>query len=510
MNKKSSKTRKEIRMEARASMRGCLSLDCRRALMKSFKSSSSILLLERIENSATNFILSHSDYANLFSTKPKEKISSSFDNAVLHSIGIENHDPDTGINVSDQWKSSLQQLTHACIEEDHGCPIILVCGPKNVGKSTFNRYLINQLLNHIPSVGYLDCDLGQTEFTPPGCVSLMNITKPVFGPPFSHQRDAQKMVYFGETTCEQEMERFVESVKYVLASYKREQPLIINTMGWVKGFGLLLLIDLIRLLSPSHIVQIVAKGSDDMEPLTQNYVQNSPGFLTKNSSQSRSRNKRSDFSEDDEPDYAESLYFRSSLEHHLISIESEFSGAGESGNVRCHSSILRDLAMMGYLSKLQQFDPLQVIPLNSLLPYEVPFRSVALRVIHSDVSPSHIMYSVNASWVGLCYILDDIRSEDDGPVILNQTPVCDCLGFGIVRGINMERKVYHILTPVPPETLRLVNCLLVGNISIPHAIFKNQRGIKGEIPYVTAEYDFNICGSGKMKINKKLKRREHQ
>ncbi|MEE6524271.1 hypothetical protein FKM82_023647 [Ascaphus truei] len=84
------------------------------------------------------------------------------------------------------------------------------------------------------------------------------------------------------------------------------------------------------------------------------------------------------------------------------------------------------------------------------------------------------MYSVNASWIGLCRILDDIRSQDDGPVILTQTPVCDCLGFGIVRGINMEKKVYHILTPVSPESLRLVNCLLVGNISIPHTIFKNQ------------------------------------
>uniref|UniRef100_A0A8C5MJD4 Polynucleotide 5'-hydroxyl-kinase NOL9 n=1 Tax=Leptobrachium leishanense TaxID=445787 RepID=A0A8C5MJD4_9ANUR len=509
LNKKSSKTRKEVRMEARAAMRGCLSLDCRRAVMKSFKSSSSILLLERIEDAATNFILSHPDFTAIFSTKGKESPSPSFENAVLHSIGIENQDPDTGIRMPDEWISSVQQLTHACIEEDHGCPVILVCGPKNVGKSTFNRYLINQLLNHISSVGYLECDIGQTEFTPPGCLSLLNITKPVLGPPFTQQRDAQKMVFFGETSCEQEMERFVESVKYVIASYKRDQPLIINTMGWVKGFGLLLLIDLIRLLSPSHIVQVTAKGSDDMEPLTQNYIENSPGFLTKNSSQCRSREKRPDFSDDEDQDYIQSPFSKHSVGHHLLAIESDFPGVGETGSVRCHGGILRDLAMLGYLSRLQQFDPVQVIPLNSLVPYEVPFSAVALRVIHSDVAPSHIMYCVNASWVGLCYILDDVNSEDDGPVILSQTPVCDCLGFGFVRGINMEKKVYHILTPVLPKTLRLVNCLLVGNISIPHAVFKNQRGIKGELPYLTAEYNFNIYGAGKMRIHKKLKRREH-
>ncbi|KAM8927131.1 polynucleotide 5'-hydroxyl-kinase NOL9 [Pelodytes ibericus] len=506
--KKSSKTRKEIRMEARALLRGYLSLDCRRAIMKSFKSSSSILLLERTEDAATNFILSHPDYANLFSTKAKER-SPSIDNAVLYSIGVENREPNTGIKMSDKCISAVQQLIHACIEEDHGCPIILVCGPKNVGKSTFNRFLINQLLNHIPCVGYLECDLGQTEFTPPGCVSLMYLTKPVLGPPFTHQREAQKMVYFGETTCEQDMERFIESVKYVITSYKREQPLIINTMGWVKGVGLLLLIDLIRLLSPSHIVQMGAKGSDDMDPLTPKYIHDSPGFLTKNSSRAQSKERRLDLS-DQEQDYAGSPLYTASVGHMLHSIESDFSGAGEAGNVRCHSGILRDLAMMGYLAKLQQLDSEQVVPLNSLLPYEVPFSAVALRVIHSDVTPSHIMYSINASWVGLCYILDDLNSENDGPVLLTQTPVCDCLGFGIVRGVDMERKVYHLLTPVPPETLRIVNCLLVGNISIPHSVFKNQRGFKGEIPYVTSEYDFRISGAGKMKKNKQLKRREHQ
>ncbi|KAM4703283.1 polynucleotide 5'-hydroxyl-kinase NOL9 [Rhinophrynus dorsalis] len=510
MPKKTSKTRKEIRMEARAQLRSYLPLDCRRTIMKSFKSSSSILLLERLEESSTSFILSHPDYANIFTTKAKERGPPMLHNAVLFSVGIENRDPECGLKISDESSSAAEQLVNACIEEDDGCPVILVCGPRNVGKSTFIRYLINKLLNHLPCVSHLDCDLGQTEFTPPGCVSLLNITKPVLGPPFTHQQEAQKMVFFGETTCEQDMERFVESVKYVITSYRREQPLIINTMGWVKGFGLLLLIDLIHLLSPTHIVQITAKGSDDMEPLTKKYIQDSAGFLTKGSSPAKNKVKEFESSDEEEQeDYAEGLHVRSLARHQLIAFETDFTGSGEAGNVRCHSGILRDLAMLGYLSKLQQFDLDHIIPLNSLLPYEVPFSAVALRVVHSDVAPSHIMYSVNASWVGLCRILDDIISEGDGPVILTQTPICDCLGFGIVRGVNIEKKVYHILTPVPPESLRLVNCLLVGNISIPHTIFKNQPEIKGEIPYVTSEYDFKISGAGKMKINKHLKRREH-
>lgn len=51
--------------------------------------------------------------------------------------------------------------------------------------------------------------------------------------------------------------------------------------------------------------------------------------------------------------------------------------------------------------------------------------------------------------------------------------LCACLE-GICRGIDMEKRLYHILTPVPPEELRTVNCLLVGAIAIPHCVLKCQ------------------------------------
>ncbi|XP_056398916.1 polynucleotide 5'-hydroxyl-kinase NOL9 [Hyla sarda] len=508
--KKKFKTRKEIRAEARTLLRGYLSLDCRRAIMKKFKSSCSILLLERLEDTTVNYILSHPEYAKIFGTKLKGMQSSPESDPVLQSIGVYRCDPETAVSVSEETASAAQHLVSACLEEDNGCPIILVCGPKNVGKSTFNRYLINQLLQHIPCIDYLDCDLGQTEFTPPGCISLIRITKPVLGPPYTQQREPYKMVYFGETSCEQDMERFIESVKYVIASYKRDQPLIINTMGWVKGFGLLLLIDLIRLLSPSHIIQMFTADKNLMEPLTPEYVKNSGGYMTKSQSQAKCKSRSLDFLEEELADYSNQHHSRAPGGHHLFQIESKFDRAGDTDNIPCQNWILRDLAMLGYISKLQQFDPDQIIPLNALLPYEVPFNAVGLRVIHADVAPSHIMYSANASWVGLCHILDDISGQDSGPVLLTQAPICDCVGFGIIRGVDMEKKIYHLLTPLPPETLRQVNCLLIGNISIPHCVFKHQPGVQGDLPYVTTEYDLSVYGSKKMKLKKHLKRREHQ
>lgn len=79
--------------------------------------------------------------------------------------------------------------------------------------------------------------------------------------------------------------------------------------------------------------------------------------------------------------------------------------------------------------------------LSSFLP-QVPFNAVALRVIHTDVAPSNIMYAVNASWVGLCCIPEEVRCQTDGPVLLTQTPVCDCLGFGEHPGALLSPTVF--------------------------------------------------------------------
>ncbi|XP_023796168.1 polynucleotide 5'-hydroxyl-kinase NOL9 isoform X2 [Cyanistes caeruleus] len=408
-----------------------------------------------------------------------------------------------------QSKGSVKDvghLTHLGHAEDEGVPVVLVCGPKSTGKSTFNRYLINLLLNRLPVVEYMECDIGQTEFTPPGCVSLSSVTEPILGPPFTHQQMPRKMVYYGQTSCEQDTERYLDVVKYVFSCYKKEVPLIINTMGWVKGEGLLLLIDIIRLLTPSHIVQMDMCDWKAMPPLTSEHIHFSAGLHTKGKQQSKCKQLGADDVESWKYPEGEDM---STPQHKLLYVHPEFPRAGVAGEARVHSGILRDMSILGYLGHLQSPDIGAVLPLHSLVPYQVPFNAVALRVIHTDVAPSNIMYAVNASWVGLCCIPEEVRCQSDGPVLLTQTPICDCLGFGIVRGVDMEKKLYHILTPVPPENLRLVNCLLLGNIAIPNCVLVGQQGIEGEIPYVTSDYNYSIVGSGKLRKKKQhLKKRE--
>jgi polynucleotide 5'-hydroxyl-kinase GRC3/NOL9 len=66
-------------------------------------------------------------------------------------------------------------------DEDQTPPIVLVKGPKRSGKSTFARATLNNLLNRYEKVAWLECDLGQGEFSPGGVVGLWIVDAPILG-----------------------------------------------------------------------------------------------------------------------------------------------------------------------------------------------------------------------------------------------------------------------------------------------------------------------------------------
>lgn len=119
--------------------------------------------------------------------------------------------------------------------------------------------------------------------------------------------------------------------------------------------------------------------------------------------------------------------------------------------------------------------------------------------------PSHMFYASCGSLVGLCCLAEKVVSKG-GPVFLSQAPICPCVGFGVLRGIDMARGLYFLLTPVDPSVLRDVNCLLFGAISMPSCVLTTQPGIDGEMPYITTDYSFDLTGAGKLRVFKGMTR----
>ncbi|XP_077437131.1 polynucleotide 5'-hydroxyl-kinase NOL9 [Vanacampus margaritifer] len=467
-------------------------------LLKKVVSNSSIILLEPMETQLTRFLSSFANLGSLFDPTVGELMSAVLDTP-LNGLGmIPLVGSIEGLKVSPSCRESLDAVVSACRGDMDGCAVVLVYGAKNVGKSTYIRMVINTLLNHTTSVDYLEADLGQTEFSPAGCLSLLTVREPLLGPPFTHQREPDHMVYYGESSCESDLSRYLESLKSLWRrrSPSREMPIVINTMGWVKGFGLQLLVDMLRFFPVSHVIQLAHGGAAQCPALTPEFLRTAHGFQTHPPAQTA----LDEFTESTQSP---------PLTYVHMSVQSHFEGAGCPGTTKHQRpNEQRQLSLLAYLAQLQSADLGPVRPLHSLTPYQVPHTDVALGVVHFDVAPSDMFYAANSSLVGLCCLAEKVTSKG-GPVLLSRAPICPCVGLGVLRGIDMARGLYFVLTPIDPAVLRKVNCLLLGATSLPACILTAQGDFQGELPYVTSDYSFDLTGAGKLRFFKGLQRSSH-
>ena len=167
------------------------------------------------------------------------------------------------LRVPSLWKAVADLVVGS-----ESVPTVLTCGGKNAGKSTFSRYLVNRLLSDRGCpVAFLETDVGQCEFTPPGLVSL-NVLVPgsgeLLGPSPTHLMTPILSFFAGDITPKTRPNLYMDSVHALLDEYRRLAPqykefggmaLVINTHGWVKGMGLDLMHAIATYAQPKHIVK---------------------------------------------------------------------------------------------------------------------------------------------------------------------------------------------------------------------------------------------------------------
>jgi mRNA cleavage and polyadenylation factor CLP1 P-loop len=224
------------------------------------------------------------------------------------------------------------KLDHDIISNQHGYQIV-ICGAKNVGKSTCLRYCINALLNVVTHRGImvLDADLGQPEYTVPGMVQLTHVTVPNFIPPHESQirnqipsRSTTGIVidrdkkcdkrhntvvaqhYFGSITSSSDPIAYIQCVGSLLNKYKEycketnptcgmdnsntstetrkdlPIPLLINLDGWTKELGYEILCTLLQdTFQLRHVLQISGNTISKMFDITSSITTNHRTILHK-------------------------------------------------------------------------------------------------------------------------------------------------------------------------------------------------------------------------------------
>lgn len=182
------------------------------------------------------------------------------------------------MHSSPEWNKKLAEVT-AEVSKSISC---LVCGPKGSGKSTFSRFLTNRLLTSQSSSGrrtrsskidtgviVLDLDPGQSEFCPPGTLSLVLVQRPNFLPPFGHPwPDNQSATLvrchaLASVNPGTDTDLFIEIALDLYSHYQHRYngyPLIINTPGWILGTGLDLLALLISNIRPTEVLYMSEEG----------------------------------------------------------------------------------------------------------------------------------------------------------------------------------------------------------------------------------------------------------
>lgn len=312
-----------------------------------------------------------------------------------------------------------------------------ICGPKNSGKSTFSRHLLQVLLRRHSRVAYLDTDVGQPEFTPPGCLSLTIVDRETVDlkvPP-------ERCFFFGDVSSKRDPEIYLTYVSALYDYYHKHYhqfsanaspsktgvPLIVNTPGWVKGIGYDVLVDMLNHIAPTHVVNICISVKSKNLP--------SGAFWSHNG------------------DYGAVT---------LIEISSARQDSlNRSVLVQKDSRYLRDLSIVTYFRQCfpsdLNFSSMKEIAqkLAAHIPYEVSVSAVKIKHLHCEVPKAEIFYSLNATIVGLA-----VDSEGSGHLPR-------CVGLGIVRGVDTLRQVLYIITPVSQDVLEDVDVLLQGFIQIP-------------------------------------------
>ncbi|KAH9853336.1 hypothetical protein C2E23DRAFT_119714 [Lenzites betulinus] len=364
-------------------------------------------------------------------------------------------------------------------------PIYLVKGPKNAGKSTFARLLLNKLLSRYRRVTYLECDLGQSEFTPGGMVSLNVVEQPIFGPPFSHPSIPFAAHFVGAPSPRTSPSHYLDAIHALMQQYELDVqnatldedafdddgddritstiPLVVNTMGWTKGLGADLARKVEEIVDPSDIFAFETSG----ESL---HAASIPGPTSTNPRRIRSVEAVT-------LDNATSRY--TAADHRNISMLSYF-----------HAIFLQNAVHSPYGSP-RPTTWNTILPLCAQQPYEVDWQTTIDKLIltgagSEDVVPSEVERALNCAIVALVScdpgtldnegnLEEDASNSTRKPFHYEQGALpphpstSRCIGLGLVRAVSPSsaKPAIHLLTPVPPTLLSAARVLVMGELQLP-------------------------------------------
>lgn len=315
----------------------------------------------------------------------------------------------------------------------------IVCGGKGLGKSSFVRCYVNRVLVNGP-VLVIDLDPGQSEFTVAGNISAIVVTTPLLGPNFTHLRTPDISYNLGMISVMDNISRFASAVAKLIEQCHAKyyaMPWIINTMGMTNNMGLKFIVLTILHAQPTFLVQIDSKVVKkrfecSLEPQAIRIVY-------ENCKYDRLFRKIS-FPEDLDYKFMITSYVEGSFKQ-----DTSLSPRDER-----------------YLNFLAYFGELKVTRKGEdflgIVPYEVSLSDINV-VTNVKVAREAVLKVINGKIVALC----QLNTTDKGKVFTLQDNAPLCYGHGLIRGVDFEKGLVYLVTPVTAARLCAVNALVYSD-----------------------------------------------
>ncbi|KAG0046663.1 Polynucleotide 5'-hydroxyl-kinase grc3 [Gryganskiella cystojenkinii] len=420
--------------------------------------------------------------------------------AGFHPI-LEPKDSIAAMQIPSTWQTAMKALLDATVDENGNRvkkpPVAVVCGGKKMGKSTFSRLIINSMLNRYRKVAFIECDVGQSEFTPVGMVALHVVETPALGAPFTHPRQPYRAFFVGNSTPRDDPDYYMACIQELVRTYYREVshtrawaddeeedeyhsdddedehiPLIINTQGWIKGMGYDLLLQLIHFTVPSFIFGFHSPSNGESN-LPQTFFgtmkeqaalakRNPPQFKYIAAVVLEDENNLSPFTKYHPAD------------HRALALLSYFYLKQET---IAESSITRG----GYLNDNPVWDFTQALVVRRPWCWDWA-NAKGIWILFDQVPPSQILHVLNSSLVALTGDKDPSPKSESAtaeptsnapnyfPLGLFPPPPPEhttCHGLAIIRSIQPATRTLHLLTPIPISKLEQCNGIVKGAIHMP-------------------------------------------
>jgi len=212
-----------------------------------------------------------------------------------------------GERVGEDDDEGEQEKENDFRQKSSAGPRVLIVGPADVGKSSLSKILINYAARQAWSPLFIDLDLGQNAISVPGTISAAPIDHPIN--PFedgAHVKSEMPLSYFfGDVTVtENSKEHYkflVEKIAEMMEArnskneHARHSGCIVNTMGWIEGLGLELILHAVKSL---EIDTVLCLGQERLfQTLSKQFAKD--GALAQQQQQKDKKKKKKTNSSDD-------------------------------------------------------------------------------------------------------------------------------------------------------------------------------------------------------------------